>query len=369
MPAAAPICRMRCQMSVIRCGLISLACLLCPTLGLSQHPEPDCNHLTTYHFVYFQVPGAAVTNPSSINDSLVITGSYGSADGLLTGGFVRTAYGQLTTFDVGKVYTGELQINAVGEIAGVYQDVPGESRGFIRSANGSITKFNPGGTAGFTDVRGINNKGTVVGIYSTTNSIPPAQAYVRASDGALTTFTIPGSDYVFPWGINDLGEVTGVYYYDGDTQVGGFVRSPGGMITTFTYATGIVPLAINRAGTITGWYSPPAGAFQGFVRRPDGTIVPFSMPGVGVLYTLFMGLNEGGFITGSYTTIATGPPGPGPEEYMYGFIRSPHGVVSGFAVPGADSTTSVAINNFNVVTGWSDSVTNPGGFLRIPDVL
>ena len=80
-----------------------------------------------------------------------------------------------------------------------------------------------------------------------------------------------------------------------------------------------------------------------------------------------MGLNEEGFITGSYTTIATGPPGP--EEYMYGFIRSPQGVVSGFAVPGADSTTSVAINNFNVVTGWSDSVTNPGGFLRIPDVL
>jgi hypothetical protein len=68
---------------------------------------------------------------------------------------------------------------------------------------------------------------------------------------------------VFPWGINDLGEATGLYYY-GDTQVGGFVRSPGGMITTVTYAADIVPLAINRAGTIIGCYSPPAGAFQGF---------------------------------------------------------------------------------------------------------
>jgi hypothetical protein len=354
--------------SAIRCGLISLACLLCHAADLSQHPKPNCNPLTMYHFVYFQVPGAAVTNPSSINDSLAVTGSYSSADGLLTGGFVRTAYGQLTTFDVGQVYTGELQINAAGEIAGVYQDVPGEGRGFIRSANGSITKFNPGGTRGFTDVRGINSKGAVVGIYSTTSSTPPAQAYVRASDGALTPFTIPGSDYVFPWGISDLGEVTGVYYYDGDTQVGGFVRSPGGMITTFKYATGIVPLAINRAGTIIGWYAPPVGAYQGFVRRLDGTIVPFSMPGMGTLYTLFMGLNEGGFITGSYTTIATGSSGPLPEETMYGFIRSPQGAVSGFAVPGADSTTSVAINDFNVVTGWSDSETNPGGFLRIPDI-
>jgi hypothetical protein len=59
---------------------------------------------------------------------------------------VRTAYGRLTTFDVGQVYTGELQINTVGEIAGAYQDVSGEGRGFVRSANGSITKFNPGGS-------------------------------------------------------------------------------------------------------------------------------------------------------------------------------------------------------------------------------
>jgi hypothetical protein len=343
--------------------------MLCPALCLSQQPKPNFNRFTAYHFVYFQVPGAAVTNPSSINDSLTITGSYSSLDGLLTGGFVRTAYGQLTTFDVGQVYTGELQINAVGEIAGVYQDVSGGGRGFIRSANGSITKFNPAGPGGFTDVRGINNRGDVVGSYSTTNSIPPAQAYVRARDGALSTFTIPGSHYVFPWGINDLGEVTGVYYYDGDTQVGGFVRSPGGMITTFTYAAGIVPLAINRAGTIAGWYGPPVGAFQGFVRRPGGTIVSFSMPGMGMLYTSFMGLNEEGFVTGSYTTIATGPPSSGTEEYMYGFIRSPQGAISSFEVPGADSTTSVAINNFNVVTGWSDSWTNPGGFILIPDVL
>jgi hypothetical protein len=356
-------------MSAIRCGLISLACLLCPALGLSQHPGPNFNCLTAYRFVYFQVPRASSTTPSGINDSLTVTGSYTSADGLFNGGFVRTAYGQLTTFDVGQVYTGELQINAVGEIAGVYQDVSGEGRGFIRSANGSVTKFNPGGLGGSTDVRGINNRGAVVGAYSTTNSIPPAQAYVRTRDGAITTFSIPGSDYVYPWGINDLGEVTGDYFYDGDTQVGGFVRSPGGMITTFKYAAGIVPLAINRAGTITGWYGPPVGNFEPFVRRPDGLIVPFTMPGMGAVNTEFMGLNEGGFITGSYTTIATDPPGTGPAEYMHGFIRSPEGVISSFEAPGADSTTAVAINNFNVVTGWSDSETNPGAFIRIPDVL
>jgi hypothetical protein len=54
---------------------------------------------------------------------------------------------------------------------------------------------------------------------------------------------------------------------------------------------------------------------------------------------------------------------------LHGFIRSPEGVISSFEVPRADSTTAVAINNFNVVTGWSDSETNPGAFIRIPDVL
>ena len=61
------------------------------------------------------------------------------------------------------------------------------------------------------------------------------------------------------------------------------MRSPGGMITTFKYAAGIVPLAINWAGTIIGWYGPPVGAVEGFVRRPDGTIVPFSVPGTGAI--------------------------------------------------------------------------------------
>jgi len=354
------------MMSAIRCGLVSLAFLPWPGLSFSQQPKPNFKCLHAYHFLYFQVSGASSTTPSSINDSLTVTGSYTSADGLFNGGFVRTAYGQLATFTVGKVFTGYTQINAVGEIAGMYQDVSGEDRGFIRSPNGSITKFNPGGPGGFTDVRGINNSGTIVGAYSMGNSIPPAQAYVRTRDGAITTFSIPGSDYVYPWGINDLGEVTGDYFYDGNTQVGGFVRSPGGIITTFNYAAGIVPLAINRAGTIIGWYGPPVGALQGFVRRPDGTIVPFRMPGMGMLYTLFMGINEGGFIAGSYTALVKGPPSQGSEEEMFGFIRSPEGVISSFLVPGSTDTTVVAINNFNVVVGLSD---NMGPFIRIPDVL
>jgi hypothetical protein len=355
-------------MYLMRRSLVFLACLLCPALSISQQVNPNFSRLTAYHFLYFQVPGADLTTPSSINDAGTVAGSYSTLNGF-TGGFVRTAYGQITPIDVGEIYTGQLRINATGEIAGIYEDVSGFSRGFVRSANGSITPFNPGGAAGSTVVTDINDAGTVVGIYLLTNTDPPSQAYLRASDGTITTFTVPGSTSVYPWSINDLGEVTGTYSYDSGDQVGGFVRSPGGIVTTFTYSAGIVPLAINLAGTTTGWYGPPVGNFAGFVGGPNGTITPFSMPGTGAIDTLSMGLNNAGFIAGSYTVAVSGSPVPGPGEYMYGFVRSPQGVISSFGVPGASSTTAVAINDSNVVTGWSDSTIDPGGFVRIPDFV
>ena len=82
---------------------------------------------------------------------------------------------------------------------------------------------------------------------------------------------------------------------------------------------------------------------------------------------LFMGLNEGGFVTGSYATIAPGPPGPGLENICTALYALPRSYLQ-LPVPGADSTTAAAINDSNVMTGWSDSKTNPGGFLRLPDV-
>jgi hypothetical protein len=126
-------------MSTIRRGLVFLACLLCPAVSFGQHTKPNFSRLTAYHFLYFQVSGANLTTPSSINDSLTVAGSYSTLTGF-TGGFVRTASGQITTIDVGQVYTGQLRINAAGEIAGIYEDISGLSRGFVRSAAGSISR-------------------------------------------------------------------------------------------------------------------------------------------------------------------------------------------------------------------------------------
>ena len=59
-----------------------------------------------------------------------------------------------------------------------------------------------------------------------------------------------------------------------------------------------------------------------------------------------------GTVTGSYTIENTQNPTE-PFELMYGFIRSPNGVISSFEVPGTYTTVPVDINNLNVVVGWS----------------
>jgi hypothetical protein len=86
----------------------------------------------------------------------------------------------------------------------------------------------------------------------------------------------PNTTYSTPYGINPQGATTGAYFYDGNTQVGGFVRDPDGNTTTFQYEEGIVPTSINANGTTAGWYDPTSGSVQGFVRSAEGRSRPSS---------------------------------------------------------------------------------------------
>ena len=328
-----------------------MICLLCPLL---------CSG-TPGSFEFFQVPGAVSLVPSSINAGLNVTGSYSFADGTVHG-FVRTGCGKLNRFDVGFITTLPIRINAGGEITGTFSDLPGFDQGFVRFPNGSITKFNLGGTSGSTEVTDINASGTVIGIYSTTNSFPPSQAYFRTRNGIVILFSVPGSIWVYPESINDGGEITGFYLFD--NGIGGFVRSPEGSITLFDFSQGIVPLAINRGGTITGWYTSPVGNFMPFVRQTTGVITQFRVPGM--LLTQNMDINQAGFTAGSYTTLNRNTP---PDMGTHGFIRTPQGAVGSFDAPGASLTMLTALNDNNVATGYAYGMAGAQGFLLIPGGL
>ena len=193
-------------------------------------------------------------------------------------GFVRARQGTITTFDAPGAGTGPGQgtlpesINPSGEITGFYTDSSGLSHGFLRGRDGTIITFDaPGaGNGGCappiicssgTQGASINPRGTIAGQFVDNNGV--FHGFVRAPGGALTTFDAPvrgtgpgqGTFVTFTDGINPEGAIAGAYA-DADGVVHGFVRAHNGTFTTFdppgsvfTNNSGITP-----NGTVTSYF-------------------------------------------------------------------------------------------------------------------
>ncbi len=132
------------------------------------------------------VPGAHTTQLVAVNASGVIVGNY---DG--TASFTRTPDGQIQTFKVpNSEQTFAHGINASGDIAGTYDHFDGVSHGFLRTADGSFTTFDVPGATGGTWVRGISDRGLIVGGYIDGDG---THAFQRTPRGTLTTDDGPNS--------------------------------------------------------------------------------------------------------------------------------------------------------------------------------
>jgi hypothetical protein len=98
-----------------------------------------------------------------------------------------------------------------------------------------------------------------------------------------------------------------------------------------TAGLGTQPPGINQAGAITGFYSDSNNVMHGFLRAPNGAIIPFDAPGAGT-------------------------------ETVGGLHGTPGGV------PGGQGTYSIAINlEWAIVGFYYDDSNLAHGFLRTPD--
>jgi hypothetical protein len=163
---------------------------------------------------------------------------------------------------------------------------------------------------------------------------------VRAQNGTITTFDVPGSFSTFATNINDEGAITGYYLA---TITHGYVRDAEGIFTTCDApgAIGTFAFSVNAGGAVTGNYvesnsAPP----HGFVRRADGTLISFDPPGS--IDTRPVGINANGEITGFYQDANGG---------VHGFVREPTGTIISFDPPESTGTTAVSINDAGVITG------------------
>jgi hypothetical protein len=243
-----------------------------------------------------------------------------------------------TTFDAPGAGTGMLQgtmgtsINDAGDIAGVYLTPPNVAHGFVRTvANGtaSFATFDaPGAGTSLNEgtfPASINTAGDVAGMYFDAKNA--YHGFLRAAaTGAITAFDVPGAPTsighrgTLPISMNTGGDIAG-FSVDTNNVRHGFVRTVANGTATFATfdapgagtgpTQGTVPLSIDTAGNITGFYKDANGTFHGFVRKVangTATFATFDAPGAGTgpggkvsfMGTLPFGFDAAGDIAGTY---------------------------------------------------------------------
>ncbi len=210
------------------------------------------------------------------------------------------------------------------------------SRVFVRSATGVITTFSISDGADYSTVATGINAGGAIAFYGSSTSIDEAEGAIWYGQGYApspvsncdcSAFALPGAIGLFPTGINASGAVVGWFTTDASapySQVtpdapasGAFLRSSDGLITTFSSPGTLVSahLGINASGAVFGNYTLPATPTDshGFVRSEEGSVTSFDPNRSSS--TTATGINDSGVITGYYSDES--------GKVVSGFLRQP----------------------------------------------
>ena len=313
-------------------------------------------------FTLLKVPNGTSIIPVAISPLGEIVGRYQDNRTYESRAFIRVLDGAITTFDdPNALFPVPTVVNSFGVIAG-NEDLnsPGlPQQGFVRSRKGTMTAFDPSPLLAPDDpdvnITGINDRGVTVGFYAVTLLFD--ESFLRAPDGTITVVDLVGQGAypgTFITAINDEGVCTGAYTPDRSFNSTGFVRRPDGSIKPFTVlnATSTYPTAINARGEIAGYWSDST-SIHGFVRHPDGYITTIDVPSA--RSTSIVGIDLRGRVAGSFSDI---------DGHSHGFVREVDGAFRTIDVPGAEDTFVTAMNPIGEIIGYSaDSTGVPGGFL------
>ncbi|HTS32111.1 MAG TPA: hypothetical protein VMH81_39840 [Bryobacteraceae bacterium] len=295
-------------------------------------------------------------------------------------GYLLTADGKMATLDVAPSGIGygipfpatgagpgtyAIAGDACGIVAGYFVDGGGVAHGYIRAIDGTITKFDvPGAGTG-------SGQGTFAGNLSLSGELIAGNyidgsgmnhGFLRTADGSITKFDVPGAatgpglGTTTYWAqcITPTGMITGSYM-DKNGAVHGYVRGADGTITTFdalgagtAAGQGTYAWAINPAGTTAGGSQDSNGVFHGLLRTADGKITMYDIPGAGPGGTLAQGIDPAGVITGYYWD---------PNNVSHGYVRAVDGTFTFFDAPNAGTgpgqgTFPMTNNPGNAIVGY-----------------
>jgi hypothetical protein len=196
-------------------------------------------------------------SPYAINNSGTVVGELWDSVSNRIIGFVQTKKGQFDSFASPHVRDAVhvRGINDRGDIVGF-----DDESGFIRRVDGSFDYIYYNGAP--TLLSGINNKHEVSG-----QTADGLISFVRKTEGSFYQVKVPGAQQTLALSMNDRGAVVGFYLVDGFYH--GFVRSPDGEFQTIDIPGGDATqvFGINNGGTIVVNAIMPSG-HSAFIATP-----------------------------------------------------------------------------------------------------
>jgi len=249
----------------------------------------------------------------------------------------------ITTFDYPGAGNNTLpqKINERGDIVGEFINSSGVVRGFVRFKDGSFSApiVDPNDNVGFTEGRGINNPGTVVGDYGTSDGNTHG---FFLSGGTFTTFDVPGALSSLVLGINNPADFTGGFSND-NVIFQAFVNI-GGTLTSFSVPGASTTLAyqINDSKHLTvGYYVDSSGILHGYFRDANGAL-HFPIDPSGSIQTILFGDNNRNWVVGRYTDSS---------GVTHGLFFVPPDSFFTFDFPGSTFTSLNGISNQGNICG------------------
>jgi len=191
-------------------------------------------------YTFFDHPDAfSSTNPRAVNNMGLVTGFSDREDGTTIGFIYDSKNGMFTDIDTGEsLFTIAHGINSRGEVVGnSFYDVGDDpcgigefvNLGWLRSADGTVTYFQVNGAS--TRPRGINDRGSIVGFVNDSGIVkgflvqPDATQCQQIPVATDDLLQVMGFETTFPEGISNSGVIVGsTGDFDGPTH--GFIVTP-----------------------------------------------------------------------------------------------------------------------------------------------
>jgi len=214
------------------------------------------------------------------------------------------------------------------------------SRGKLPPTLYSFTTIDYPG-ANYTEADGINNAGQIVGVYNDSNG---SHGFLKVGS-TFTSIDYPGQTNSGVHGINSAGKMVG-YYASGGGNTGFLYDGTNFSQIIYPGAYSTVPNAINDSDEIVGTYCDLVAGCHGFLY--NGTYTTIQYPGGGS--TSAMGINNVTLISGGYNL-------SGDEHgFLYDGVN-----YSSFDCAGSTYTLPRGMNNsLQIVGHWNNSTDNHG---------